>query len=462
MTMTATSHKAAALTAASALALYDAATTTPDKLRAAAAMAEVLRASASKAPKKKASAGPTDILNAPNLIVALKRLTMIVERRSSIPILSTVLLKSKDGRLTLYATDLDMIYSEVLRAPGLPSFRMAINANALAGAIRGASGEITFRDDTIQPEPGATYETYERGEKVTKPRQPDYFLTVLADGLEVKLPGFALMKVPQLPENVTNVDGNSDRPPAATTIMATADFLDILSFVQPAISKEETHYYLNGVYLHTTVEMGLTHLNCVATDGSRLLKASLEGAGGFPHAMPAVIIPRKSVEWLLRNLKDDELQIDVWEQQIRFTTATGCFQSKLIDGSFPDYQRVIPSDRGAAMLGIADGKATGAVLGRVLTQSAERIRSIRLHVGDGKVGVSLRNLEGVTVNTELPGVDVKAESGFELSFNGAYLREMIETDSPVDVEVYPGDHHPAKFTWPGKSGRLGVLMPLRA
>jgi DNA polymerase-3 subunit beta len=462
--MTTTSHKTAALTAASALALWDAAESTADKVRAGAAMADVLRTSATKAPKKKAT-GPSDVLNAENLAASLKRLTVIVERRASIPILSTVLIKSKDGRLTLYATDRDMIYSEVLRAPGLPPFRMAVNAAALAGALRGASGDIAFRDDTVKPEPGSTYETYERGEKATKPRLPDYFLTVTADGLEVKLPGFApadfpIMKAPQLPEGAVGLNGTSEAPPHASATLPAADLLDILGFVKPAISTEETRYYLNGAYMHATVEMGQTYLNCVATDGSRLLKASLEGGGGFQHTMPGVIIPRKAVDWLLRNLKDDEVQVDVWPEQIRFTSATGCFQTKLIDGSFPDYQRVIPGDQPRAALYIDDGKAAGAAIKRVTSQgAATRCKSVQLRWGKGAAEIMLN--ESSKATTAMPGVSFSGDaSAIDLDFNGDYLREMIETGSPVEMVIY-GANDPAKFTWPGRPGRLGVVMPLR-
>lgn len=438
-TMTPTTHKAAALTAVSALALYDAAESTADKVRAAAAMAEVLRA---KLPKPKPPKAAPDLLTVENLVVTMKRLSMIVERRSTIPILSHVLLEAKDGMLRLSATDLDMIYTETMRAPGCPDFVATASAHDLAGALRGAKGDVAFRAEVIP------------GEK------PEHYLHVSAGGLDVRLPGLAPKDFPVL-RTPHHHDGTAYIPSTAT--LEIERLLEPLQFVRTAVSAEETRYYLNGTYMHVIYRDGTPRLTFAATDGSRLLVDMGEDGAGFDNLMPGVILPRKAIDWMLRNIRDDEAQVDVWAQQVRVTTVTGCFQFKVIDGNYPDYQRVIPADRGRTVLGLPNGKEAAETLDRVLSQTKEKSAAITIDLLSPETAeVRLRSAEGGTATIRLADVHVIGPR-HDVDFNGRILREMIALAgvSEMSLSFYGDSADPVRLDWPQWSGRLGVVMPLR-
>lgn len=449
--LTTTNHRAAALTTASVLAMWDGAETNADKVRAGAAMAEVLRG---KLPKPKVAKTAPDLLTAENLIVTMKRLSAVVERRASIPILAHVLMESCGGMLTLTGTDLDAMYVETLRAPGLPEFKMAAPFSDLTSALVGGKGEITFRDDTIHPKPGETYETWESGKEVTKPREPSHFLTLILGGLEAKFPcfapdGFPIMQTPHDP------DGKAFVPSTAT--MPSARLLGPLGFVRPAVSMEDTRYYLNGVYMHLTVRQGEPTLTFAATDGSRVLIDRSEGAGGFDLSMPAVILSRKAVDWIIRNVRDNEVQVDIWPQQVRLTTVTGTYLTKVIDGNFPDYTRVIPSDRASTVAACADAKAFTKAIGRLAAHTKSKSGGVNLILKDGKVTGKSRGLEGSMV-ADLP-VEYTGDSK-EVGFNGRYLAEMVGLGEPSTIDLH-GPNLPALILWPNMPARLGLIMPLR-
>lgn len=438
--------------------MYDVATDNPDRIRAAAAMAEVLR---TKLPKPKAPKVAPDLLTAETLIVVMKRICMIVERCNSIPILSCVALESADGKLILSATDLDMLYVETMRAPDLPPFRMAINAYDLAAGLRGCTGEVTFRDDTVHPAPGATVDEYDQSAKgtVKVPAKPKRLLTMLAGGAELRFPGFLAANLPIM---TTPDAGERPQKPKSAT-MPTAALLEPLAFVQPAISAEETRYYLNGVYMHTTVENGSLNLNFVSTDGSRLLKSTDLAPAEITSAFPAVILPRKSVGWILRNVRDDEVQVDAWASHVRLTTATGTFLTKVIDGSFPDYARIIPKNGEAkTVLGIGDAKSFSAMITKLISQSKEKTTSVTIDCREGGDVLGFgRNHEGGSVSAELPSAIFKGAAKL-LAFNGRFLAEMVGRGEDVVVTMdMGGPNDPTLFLWPDQPGRCGVLMPLR-
>lgn len=469
---TTTAHRAANLTSASALAMYDAAANTCDKLRAAAAMADVLRSEramdlkADPKPRKAATA-PSDILTAESLGATLKRICGVVERRNTIPVLGCVLLESDGGTLRLSATDLDMLYVEALRSPNveLPKFAMAVNAYDLAASLRGAKGDVVLVDASSYPAKGAVVQERQPNRAdptgpyitVDVPAKAVYALKLIAGGSEVKFPAlppgdFPVMNTPH------HHDGKPYKP--ATATFPAAVMLEPLAFIAPAISGEETRYYLNGAYIHTVAIDGLPRLTFAATDGSCLRVDTQYGADRSPFDLdqPPVILPRKAAEWLLRFPPTGEITMDIWEQQVRIKTTIGTFQTKVIDGSFPDYRRVIPAGPATTVVGISETKDFAARVLKLGAQTREKQASICLVIERGKVNASARNLEGGTARAELPAEPMGRDS--MLSFNSKYLAGLVTVGGVVTIDLgSPND--PAKFLWADKPGRIGVCMPLR-
>lgn len=424
--MTTTSHKADQLTSTSALALYDAATTTEDKLRAAAAMAHVLRTAPAPKAKRAKVVEVSPRLTAEGLGAALKRACAVIERRSTIPVLATVRLDSAAGWLTLYATDLDMEWSENLPAEGLPAFAMCVPAHDLAAALRGVKGEVEFRDEGM-------------------------ILVLIAGGAEVRLPGLPVADMPKM----------ADRPTLpAIALMPAARLLQPLAFVRTSVSEEETRYYLNGAYMHLRCEEGRQKLAFVSTDGSRLLLDVGEDAAGFADSMPGVTLPRKTMDWMLRHLDaGSEIVVEIWPEMVRVTSQRGMLTSKVIDGNYPDYNRVIPNGADLShRFRIEDGKAFGEAMGRLAGQSNERSASVRLSARQGKVDAIVRKMEGGNIKLEVPATHYDGP-GVDIAFNARHMRDMAAPGGMLMAMGGPND--PALLAWDGHPGRTGVLMPLR-
>jgi len=225
-----------------------------------------------------------------------------------------------------------------------------------------------------------------------------------------------------------------------------------------AISTEETRYYLNGLYLHTVVEGGVTKLRAVATDGHRLALAEMpapDGAAG----VPGVIVPRKTVQEARRLLEDagETVDLQISAQKIRFEFGRAALTSKVIDGSFPPYERVIPKDNNRVLT--VDNTLFAKAVDRVATISAEKSRSVKMAIEPGRVILTVRNMEAGQGVEELE-VDYDGEP-FEISFNARYLLDVTEQMGAVAEFRFatPGD--PTLMLDPTDPDVQYVLMPLR-
>ena len=238
-----------------------------------------------------------------------------------------------------------------------------------------------------------------------------------------------------------------------------ADLKRLIDKTRFAISTEETRYYLNGIYLHTASSGKAQTLRAVATDGHRLAQVELPlpaGAAG----MPGVIIPRKTVQELHRLLEDAsaEIQVAVSPAKIRFGIGTVTLTSKLIDGSFPDYGRVIPQGNDKE-LRVSNAEFTSAV-DRVSTIASERGRAVKLNIASEKLTLSVNNPEGGSATEEIV-IDYKA-SPLEIGFNARYLLDIasqLESDDVVFKLADPGS--PTMVRDGADQSALYVLMPMR-
>ncbi|MBN8921184.1 MAG: DNA polymerase III subunit beta, partial [Rhizobiales bacterium] len=220
-----------------------------------------------------------------------------------------------------------------------------------------------------------------------------------------------------------------------------------------------TRYYLNGIYLHVPAGDGAPKLRAVATDGHRLAQYELpapEGAAG----MPGVIIPRKTVGELQRLIDnaETEVRIELSQSKIRFAIGEVVLTSKLIDGTFPDYGRVIPLGNDKELK--VDKHDFEAAVDRVSTVSSERGRAVKLSLAGSRLMLSVTNPDSGSATEEL-----EVEYGgdpLDIGFNSRYLLDIaaqIDGESAILKLADPGS--PTLIQDTAAAGTLYVLMPMR-
>jgi len=241
--------------------------------------------------------------------------------------------------------------------------------------------------------------------------------------------------------------------------LAASDMKRLIDRTQFAISTEETRYYLNGIYLHAAGSAKAAALRAVATDGHRLAQVDLtlpKGAEG----MPGVIVPRKTVGEVLRLIEDNEAEIrlELSQGKVRVTIGNVVLTSKLIDGTFPDYGRVIPQNNDKEL--IVDKADFAAAVDRVSTISSERGRAVKLALSAGKLVLSVNNPDSGSATEELE-VEYAADA-LDIGFNSRYLLDItgqIEGEVAVLRLADPGS--PTLIQDRENRNALYVLMPMR-
>lgn len=362
------------------------------------------------------------------LLKALTHVQSVVERRNTIPILSNVLLSAQDNTLRLTATDLDIeigenVFAEVERA----------------GAT---SAPAQYLYDFIRKLPDQAQVKLELG-------GDDPRLSVWAGKARLNLPVLPAQDFPLMP-----VDALATRFDIHPT-----ELKRLIDKTRFAISTEETRYYLNGIYLHTVASGDGAVLRGVATDGHRLALADApapEGAQG----MPGVIVPRKTINELRRLLDDapGAVEIAASDQKVRFQLGDAVLTSKLIDGSFPEYARVIPKNNDKIMR--VDNRPFAAAVDRVSTVSAERSRSVKMSLEGDRLTLTVNNPDA-GVATE----DITVEYEFdplEIGFNARYLIDVAgQIDGEQATFEFADSGSPTLVRDEADRHALYVLMPLR-
>jgi DNA polymerase-3 subunit beta len=241
--------------------------------------------------------------------------------------------------------------------------------------------------------------------------------------------------------------------------LAAADLKRLIDKTQFAISTEETRYYLNGIYLHAAGSGKTQTLRAVATDGHRLAQVEIalpKGAAG----MPGIIVPRKTVNEVQRLIEDvdAEISVELSQGKIRFTIGDVVLTSKLIDGTFPDYARVIPSGNDKEL--VVDKKEFEQAVDRVSTVSSERGRAVKLSLSSGRLVLSVTNPDSGSATEE---IEVEyASDPIDIGFNSRYLLDIasqIESEAAVLRLADPGS--PTLIEDKDSKGTLYVLMPMR-
>jgi DNA polymerase-3 subunit beta len=369
------------------------------------------------------------------LLKALGHVQSVVERRNTIPILSNVLLSAGRDTVSFSATDLDMEITDEAPARVESPGQITAPAHTLYEIIRKL------------PE-GADVSLSYTGE--------DPRLMIQAGRFRSSLPVLPAGDFPAM-----SSEGLSDR-----ISIDTNELIRLIDKTRFAISTEETRFYLNGLYMHTVVEGGKAMFRAVATDGRRLALAEMEAPEGLAGA-PGVIVPRKTIQEVRHLLEDagETIDLQVNAQKVRFEFGQAALTSKVIDGSFPDYPRVIPRDNNRSMM--IDNKMFSAAVDRVATISDEKSRSVKLTVEAGKIILTVRNMETGQAVEELE-VDYDGEP-FEIGFNARYLMDVTGLIGGENAEFRFADHAAAATVLdatlvldPTDAGVQFVLMPLRA
>ncbi|HWX13764.1 MAG TPA: DNA polymerase III subunit beta [Methylocella sp.] len=369
------------------------------------------------------------------LLKSLGHVHRVVERRNTIPILSNVLLHGENQSLLLKATDLDLEVTERLPADVSAAGVTTVPAHVLYDIVRklpdGAQVSLESHGES--------------GQLQLRSGRSRFNLQSLPDA--------------DFPDLTTGDLSHSFK-------LASGDLKRLIDKTQFAISNEETRYYLNGVYLHTMDVEGHTMLRAVATDGHRLARVEVPAPKGA-LAMPGVIVPRKAVaeiQKLVENL-DQDVRIEISPSKARFTFGDPSVHlgqvvltSKLIDGTFPDYMRVIPSGNDKRLT--VDREPFQVAVDRVATISSERGRAVKLTLADAKLILSVTNPD---LGSAVEELDVDYDSSpIDIGFNARYLldiTEQLDSDTVLFKLSDPGS--PTLLQDRDGAAALYVLMPMR-
>jgi DNA polymerase III subunit beta len=362
------------------------------------------------------------------LLRALGHVQSVVERRNTIPILSNVMLRAESGGLSLSATDMDLEIVATVTAQVARKGATTAPAHTLYDIVR------KLRE-------GAQLEFDAAGDKGSM---------TLRSGRST----FTLACLP--PEDYPLMAGGDL---AHSFTLSAADLKRLIDRTRFAISMEETRYYLNGIFLHAAKSNEVPMLRAVATDGHRLARMEIplpEGAAG----MPGVIVPRKTVTELRKLIDeiDQDVQVSLSDTKIRFGFGNAVLTSKLIDGTFPDYDRVIPSGNDKVLE--VPCKEFAEAVDRVSTISTEKSRAVKLTIERGSLMLSATSPENGTATEEL---EVRySASPIEIGFNSRYLLDITEQIEGEGARFAMADAaSPTVVRDTADTSALYVLMPMR-
>ncbi|MCK8463340.1 DNA polymerase III subunit beta [Aliiroseovarius sp. S1339] len=362
------------------------------------------------------------------LLKAVAQAQSVVERRNTIPILANVLIEAEGNSVSFRATDLDI--------------------------------EVVDKADAVVERAGATTVSAVTLHEIVR-KLPDGALVQLTDDgatgritVEAGRSNFSLATLPK-----------EDFP-----VMASSEYSANFSAPAPvlrrlfdkskfAISTEETRYYLNGVYLHVSDADGGKVLRCVATDGHRLARIDADLPSGAED-MPGVIVPRKTVGEMRKLLDDDDaiIAVSVSETKIRFATPAITLTSKVIDGTFPDYTRVIPTGNTRKLE--VDATAFAQAVDRVATVSSERSRAVKLQLDEDRLILSVNAPDAGAAEEEL--AVAYSDERLEIGFNAKYLLEIAsQVDRENAVFMFNSSGDPTLMREGNDTSAVYVVMPMR-
>lgn len=361
------------------------------------------------------------------LLKTLSHVHSVVERRNTIPILSNVLIEASGDTVALTATDLDLAIVETAAASISEDGATTVPAHTLFDIVRklpdGSEIEVSKE---------------ESGRLAVKAGRSRFTLASLPRE------DFPEMTAGDMPHRFT---------------LASEELKRLIDKARFAISTEETRYYLNGIYLHVADSEDGARLRAVATDGHRLAQVEQETPDGA-SGMPGIIIPRKTVGEVRKLIDEIEgnVQIALSDTKIRFSFGDAILTSKLIDGTFPDYSRVIPVGNDKVLE--LDCKTFAEAVDRVSTISSDKTRSVKLALEDDRIVLSVNSPDSGTAREEVAAT--YGSDQFEIGFNSRYLLDVLSQIESDTVQAHLADpSSPTVIRDLLDEGALYVLMPMR-
>lgn len=363
-----------------------------------------------------------------DLMRALSHVQSVVERRNTIPILSNVRMDATEGMMTLTATDMDLEMRESVAASIEEEGSTTVPAHTFHDIVRKLPDDAQVN---LTLEPGGA------------------MMTVTAGRSKFKLSCLPVADFPEL--------GSGDMD--VTFTVPANGLRELVDRTRFAMSNDETRYYLNGAYLHAADANGLPVLRAVATDGHRLAQFEMPLPEGATN-MPGVIIPRKAVAEIRKLVEEAaaDITIQLSENKIRFAFDHIVMTSKLIDGTFPDYQKVIP--QGNDKIVEVNPKIFTSAIDRVSTISNEKTRAVKLAIDGSTMTLSAQSPDAGSATED---IEVSNDNTtLEIGFNSKYLLDItaqIESEQCRMVLADAGG--PTILQDTADASALYVLMPLR-
>ena len=361
------------------------------------------------------------------LLKSLSHVQNVVERRHTNPLLSNVKITTTDDGIILNATDNELEVSEKITAK-----------IEVAGSITAPAHKL-----------------YEIVRKLPEGAEIEFVLN--SENNQLKLSAgrsrFSLATMPG--EDFPSI---AEGEMTHHFLLKANDLRDLIDRTSFAVSTEETRFYLNGIYLHQATVKENQVLRAVATDGHRLACAETVLPDGAEN-MPGIIVPRKAIGELSKLLteENDDIQIDLSTYKIRFTFGDLILTSLLIEGTYPDYERVIPTENDKVME--VDSQALIVVVDRVSSLS-EKSKAVRLSLSKDLVKVSAANAEEGSAEDEL---EVKYSADpIDIGFNYMYLEDVLKQIKGGLVQIsFLDSASPTVLTDMSDPSVLFVLMPMR-
>ena len=323
------------------------------------------------------------------LLKSLNFVQGVVEKKNTLPILSNVLLQLKDKKLSIVATDLDIIfYDEISDVKIINEGSTTTSAAILYDILRKVSSNAELNFDL----------------------KTENKLSLKSENAD-----FNLLCLP-----IDNFPTFADEFEGQEISLNNNRFLKLLNKTKISISNDDTRHYLNGIFLHLTEAHGRNFLTGVATDSHRLSSSSLEIKGTSDFT--SLILPRKTVFQLCSILTEtsDQLVMQTSENKIKFALGNMKLISKVIDGKFPDYKKVVPTENNKTLL--VSSKEFINSIERVASVSLDRKEGVKLIINKDNVQLSVNSANSGDGNEK-----IKAEFSSEnlnISFNSKYLIDI--------------------------------------
>ena len=334
------------------------------------------------------------------LLKSLNFVQGVVEKKNTLPILSNVLLQLKDKKLSIVATDLDIIfYDEIEDVKIVTEGSTTTSASILYDILRKVSSNSTL-----------SFELKSENKLSLKSDNADFNLLCLPTD---NFPTFA----DEFDGKEVNLDSKR--------------FLKLLNKTKISISNDDTRHYLNGVYIHLTETNGRNFLTGVATDSHRLSSSSLEIED--INNFSSLILPRKTVYQLCSLLSEisEAVSMQVSENKIKFSIGKTKLISKVIDGKFPDYRKVVPTSNDKTL--IVSSKDFISSIERVASVSIDRKEGVKLLINKDSVQLSVKSANSGDGNEK---IDAKFNSeNLNISFNSKYLIDIASEVEDKNLKI---------------------------